>query len=142
MLLNVGKHDHLGRSGLGHVDIAEGVASGVMTVGDFVRSTSTCCNSMCRWGFGFVYREIKQSMTDVETMFQLLNVSAEITDDPRAKPVGRDDAEVAFDNVIFGYRAGAQFSRVSRRFGEQNDPRRRPERRYEVNNLATALPLL
>ena len=52
---------------------------------------------------GFAYREIKQSLVDMEKMFRLLRKSPEVTDTPDAPDVKVTAGEVAFDNVSFGY---------------------------------------
>ncbi|MFP6781130.1 MAG: ATP-binding cassette domain-containing protein, partial [Gammaproteobacteria bacterium] len=52
---------------------------------------------------GFVYREIKQSLTDMQAMFQLLDVNAEIEDAPGAQELAEGPGEVIFDNVTFSY---------------------------------------
>jgi ATP-binding cassette subfamily B protein len=52
---------------------------------------------------GFVYREIKQSLIDMETMFQLLEKDAEIEDKPGAPALAVNGGEVAFENVSFAY---------------------------------------
>jgi ATP-binding cassette subfamily B protein len=52
---------------------------------------------------GMVYRNIKQSLTDLETMFTLLQVKAEVKDAPDAKPVEIRAGEIAFDDVRFRY---------------------------------------
>ena len=52
---------------------------------------------------GMVYREIKQGLIDIETMFALLHEPAEIVDRPGAKPLARDKGEIKFENVSFAY---------------------------------------
>ena len=52
---------------------------------------------------GSSYREIKQGLIDVEQMFQLLKVNAEIKDKPGAVPLAVSDAEVAFEDASFAY---------------------------------------
>jgi ATP-binding cassette, subfamily B, heavy metal transporter len=54
---------------------------------------------------GVIYREIKQSMIDMEKMFVLLGQNKEIADAPDAKPLKTTGGAVKFDNVRFGYDA-------------------------------------
>jgi ATP-binding cassette subfamily B protein len=54
---------------------------------------------------GFVYREVKQSLTDIEAMFKLLRVSADVKDAPGAVPLVPGSGDVAFDSVSFAYDA-------------------------------------
>ncbi|MSQ86918.1 MAG: ABC transporter ATP-binding protein/permease [Alphaproteobacteria bacterium] len=53
--------------------------------------------------FGFVYRNIKQSLVDLEKMFELLDVPAEVIDNPDAKPLNVTGGEVRFEGVSFAY---------------------------------------
>jgi len=50
-----------------------------------------------------VYREIKQGLIDIETMFALLHEPAEIADRPGAKPLRVTKGEIKFENVSFAY---------------------------------------
>jgi ATP-binding cassette subfamily B protein len=52
---------------------------------------------------GMVYRNIKQSLTDLESMFRLLGVRAEIEDRPGAPALGVTSGEIVFDRVSFSY---------------------------------------
>jgi ATP-binding cassette subfamily B protein len=52
---------------------------------------------------GMVYREIKQGLIDIETMFALLHEPAEIVDRPGAKPLRVRKGEIKFENVSFAY---------------------------------------
>lgn len=52
---------------------------------------------------GFAYREIKQSLIDMEKMFELLNIKPEVKDDPEAEHLDITEGSVKFSNVRFGY---------------------------------------
>jgi ATP-binding cassette subfamily B protein len=55
---------------------------------------------------GMVYREIKQGLIDIETMFALLHEKPEIIDRKGAKPLRVGKGEVKFENVSFAYEPG------------------------------------
>ena len=80
------------------------VRAGTATVGDFVMINALMIQLYMPLNFiGSSYREIKQGLIDVEQMFTLLKVNAEIEDKPGAKPLAVKDAEVVFENVTFAY---------------------------------------
>ena len=80
------------------------VRAGQATVGDFVMINALMIQLYMPLNFiGSSYREIKQGLIDVEQMFTLLKVNAEIKDKPGAKPLMVSNAEVVFENVNFAY---------------------------------------
>jgi ATP-binding cassette subfamily B protein len=83
---------------------AMAVRSGTATVGDFVMINALMIQLYMPLNFiGSSYREIKQGLIDVEQMFTLLKVNAEIEDKPGARPLTVGTAEVVFENVNFAY---------------------------------------
>ena len=80
------------------------VMRGEQSLGDFVLINALLMQLSVPLNFiGFVYREIKQGLIDIEAMFTLLEVKPEIIDAADAKTLVVKDATVRFDNVTFHY---------------------------------------
>ena len=104
-LLNIGQ-GLIVAIGLTGITIMAGneVAAGTMTIGDFVLVNTYLLQLYIPLNFlGFVYREIKQSLTDMEAMFGILSVNREIEDAPGAPALAVTEGAIAFDDVHFSY---------------------------------------
>ena len=91
---------------------AEGVAAGRMTVGDIVLVNAFLIQLYMPLNhLGVLYREIRQSLTDIERMFALLDTNREIRDAPDARPLfanalagaGPQPCTIEFEHVDFSY---------------------------------------
>ncbi len=81
-----------------------GVVAGSLSLGDLVLVNALMIQLYIPLNFlGVIYREIKQSMIDMEKMFALLGQNREIADAPDAKPLQSRGGAVRFENVRFGY---------------------------------------
>ena len=82
------------------------VTRGTHTIGDFVFVNAMLMQLSIPLNFiGFIYREIRQAMTDIEQMFDLLDVREEVTDREGASALVVSDGKVTFDDVHFAYDA-------------------------------------
>ena len=80
------------------------IAAGQMTLGDFVAINAYMIQLFVPLNFlGFVYREIRRSITDMARMFGLLEQNARIQDAPGARLLQPKAAGVRFEHVEFGY---------------------------------------
>lgn len=85
---------------------ANGVVNGSMTIGDFVLVNAFLIQLYMPLNLlGMVYREVKQSLADMEKMFGLLDRELEVEDTPGAPELRFEGGSIRFDDVQFGYDA-------------------------------------
>ncbi len=83
---------------------SKGVIDRVLTMGDLVLINAYLLQVFIPMNFlGFVYREIKHSLADMEKMFRLLEENPAIRDKEGAQALALTDATIRFENVNFGY---------------------------------------
>lgn len=86
-----------------------GVVRGTMTIGDLVLVNAFMIQLYMPLHFlGFVYREIRHSLADMERMFGLLEQDPEIRDKLGAKPLAITQGAIRFEHVDFGYNPDRQ----------------------------------
>ena len=82
----------------------QGVVRGTMTIGDLVLVNAFLIQLYMPLHFlGFVYREIRHSLADMERMFGLLAQNTEVSDRPDARDLNIRGGEIRFEHVGFGY---------------------------------------
>ncbi|MGR5322248.1 metal ABC transporter permease, partial [Vibrio sp. DNB22_19_1] len=73
----------------------QGVAAGHMTLGDLVLVNTLMLQIYIPLNFlGVIYRELKQAVTDMDRMFNLLSTNREVADKPDAQPLAVHAGEV------------------------------------------------
>ncbi|WP_349561657.1 ABC transporter ATP-binding protein/permease [Pseudoalteromonas sp. NFXS39] len=83
---------------------ASSVVNKELTIGELVMINAYMIQLFLPLNFlGFVYREIRRALTDLENMLGLLNRKAAISDDKDAKPLTTTKAAIRFENVSFSY---------------------------------------
>jgi ATP-binding cassette subfamily B protein len=88
---------------------ADGVVKGTMTLGDLVLVNAFLLQLYAPLNFlGFVYREIKHSLADMEKMFNLMGQNAEVKDIEAAQILNTQSASIRFDHVNFSYESNRQ----------------------------------
>ncbi len=86
-----------------------GVVDGRMSVGDLVLVNAFMIQLYIPLNFlGVIYREMKQALADMERLFGLIEVHAEVRDNEGAHPLAVSAGVVTFDHVDFGYDAKRQ----------------------------------
>ena len=85
------------------------VSQGLMTIGDFVLINALMMQIFVPLNFlGFVYREMKGSMANIDAMFALLKIGSKVQDKPEAKPIEVIEAAIEFKQVGFAYQTERQ----------------------------------
>ena len=104
-LLNVGQGTVIALGLMAVMSLAAaGVADGTMTMGDFVLVNAYLVQLYLPLNFlGFIYREIKASLADMEAMFTLLREEPEVVDPPGAAPLAVAGGEIEFRGAVFAY---------------------------------------
>jgi ATP-binding cassette, subfamily B, heavy metal transporter len=106
-LLNIGQGIIIG---IGQVSVmwlaGRGVLDKTLTIGDFVLANTLLLQLFGPLGFlGFVYREVNQGLIDMEKMFELLHINAQVQDAPQASVLQPAQWDVEFEHVNFSYNA-------------------------------------
>ena len=106
-LLNVGQATIISAGLTGVMLVtARDIIDGTLTLGAFVMANTYLMQLYQPLNFfGFVYREIKQGLVDIEKMFDLMAEQAEVADRPGAPALQVAGGAVAFESVNFGYDA-------------------------------------
>ena len=85
---------------------AKEVVTGALTIGELVMINAYMIQLFLPLNFlGFVYREIRRALTDLENMLGLLNKKPQVTERPNAQNLKLTNGDIAFNNVSFSYNA-------------------------------------
>ncbi|CAJ0891886.1 13096_t:CDS:10 [Entrophospora sp. SA101] len=83
---------------------ANGIIEGTLTIGELVMVNQLLFQLSLPLNFlGSVYRELRQSLIDMDVMFNLQQLNVTIKDSPHSKPLVFKGGEIRFENVVFGY---------------------------------------
>lgn len=83
---------------------ASKVVTGELTIGELVMINAYMIQLFLPLNFlGFVYREIRRALTDLENMLGLLNTSPKVADSETAQPLALKNGAISFENVSFSY---------------------------------------
>ena len=88
---------------------AYNVAKGTMTIGDFVLVNAFTMQIFMPLNFlGFVYREIRGALANIENLFTLLSKAPSVLDDKEAAPLNVSKGKIRFEQINFGYEPDRQ----------------------------------
>jgi ATP-binding cassette, subfamily B, heavy metal transporter len=83
---------------------SDGIVTGRLSLGDLVMVNALLIQLYIPLNFlGVMYRELKQAATDMEKLFNLMNVNREVEDKPGAPALDAQNPTIEFDNVYFSY---------------------------------------
>jgi ABC-type transport system involved in Fe-S cluster assembly fused permease/ATPase subunit len=82
----------------------EGVAAGEISLGDFVMVNAFLIQMYIPLNFlGSIYRDMNHALVDMDKMFDVLDITPEVSEQPDAHPLTVDKASVEFNDVCFGF---------------------------------------
>ena len=85
---------------------AEGIVAGILTLGDYIMLNAFLMQMYMPLRFlGTTFREINHALTDMERMFNLLDVDDTMSEPDNAPELVTNDATIRFENVGFGYKS-------------------------------------
>lgn len=125
---------------------AQGVVAGTTTVGSVVMLATMLQQLWVPLNFlGWQYREVKQSLIDMQNLFDVLKRSTGIVDAPDATDIEIDGGEIVFDNVTFEYPEPDESLKFTRKLQEEKREENgtsssKDHRRVALNRLSFRVP--